>query len=595
MARKFIFIYLLVLVLFALPSLTQAQIILEPDVPHVKEDNNADDTEEDTEEDLEEDDTIDLTDDETQTIVIDEVTEPSELVVEETDENDTDVEIKSLSDLALDQLMGIQGTGYRNPFVPGVAEEEFDPNALNIQGIVIGPSLKLALINGQLFSEDDRIGFYTLKDIRPGRVILSQLEDTYVARMPGYSPPLRERQHSRYFVEFYNADLKQALRMLSKADNLNIIIPEATAGKVTVAFNNTYPLDVIASILRVNSLEYAVENNIMRIGPSDQFKDDSDLKAISIPLKYATAKELESKVKALLSDRGSTISDERTNIIVVKDHANVIDNVRKFLAAVDKQDPQVSIEAKIIDAQKSFSRSLGIQWGLTSGPSNIILRGNQDSGSITNGVNTGTLANFPANNPTSGIDILVGRLPGNTTLEMQLSAAEANGTIRIISKPNVTTINNKPATIRSGVKIYVKVEGGVDEGPTLQEIDTGIELKVTPQITLNRMIKMTIEAIQSEADFSRTVDNIPSILDNTATTTVLVPDGDTAVIGGLLRVSTTSEKKGVPGISKVPVLGWLFKSTNKTKNNKELMIFITPKILDHKYFRMKNTQELSFN
>jgi len=494
----------------------------------------------------------------------------------------------SLSDLAIEHLTSVKGSGIRNPFVPGFVEEEFDPTSLIVQGIVVGPDLKYALISGQMFTVDDRIGFYTISDIKPGRVILKQLEDKYIIRMEGYSAPLRRRDSNKYFVEFYNADLKQALRMLSKTDNLNIIIPEATAGKVTVSFNNIYPLDVIASILRVNSLEYALENNIMRIGPSDQFKDGSDLKAITIPLKYATAKELEEKVKTLLSDRGSTISDERTNIIIVKDHANVIDSVRKFLASVDKQDPQVSIEAKIIDATKSFSRSLGIQWGLTTGPSNFILRGNQDSGSITNGSNTGTLANFPANNPTSGLDILVGRLPGNTTLEMQLSAAEINGSIRIISRPNVTTINNKPATIRSGVKLYVKVEGGADEGPTLQEIDTGIELKVTPQITLNRMIKMTIEATQSEADFSRTVDNIPSILDNTATTTVLVPDGHTAVIGGLLKVNTTTEKRGVPGISRIPVLGWLFKSTNKTKENKELMIFITPKILDYKHFRISD-------
>ncbi|MBF0106273.1 MAG: hypothetical protein HQM16_13215 [Deltaproteobacteria bacterium] len=497
------------------------------------------------------------------------------------------VPVDSLSDLAIEELVSTQGFGTRNPFMPGSAEEEFDPTSLLIQGIIVGPDIEYALISGQMFMVGDRIGYFTIKEIRPGRMILTQLEDEYVVRMEGYSSPLQARNTNKFFVEFRDADLKQALRMLAKSDNVNIIIPEATEGKVTVAFNNTFPIDVIAGILRVNSLEYAMENNIMRIGPADQFTDGSDLKAMSIPLNFATAKDLEEKIKTFLSKRGSAVSDERTNIIIVKDHANVIDNVRKFLASVDRQDPQVSIEAKIIDASKSFARSLGIQWGLTTGPNNIITRGNQDVGSITNGSNTGSIVNLPATSPSSGLDILIGRLPGNTTLEMQLSAAETNGRIRIISKPNVTTINNKPAKIRSGVKIYVKVEGGADEGPSLKEIDTGIELKVTPQITLNRMIKMTIEAVQSEADFSRTVDNIPSILDNTATTTVLIPDGETAVIGGLLKVNTTTEKKGVPGFSKVPVLGWLFKSTNKTKANKELMIFITPKILDHTYFRVE--------
>lgn len=494
----------------------------------------------------------------------------------------------SFSDLAIEEMFHNQSGSARNPFAPGVAEEEFDPSTLVIEGIVIGPGVKYALISGQIFAVKDRIGYYTISDIKPGRVILSQLEDKFIVRMDGYTTASQKRQVGKYTVDFQNAPLKEGLTLLSKTEGINIIMPEETAGKVTGSFTNTMPQDVIASILRVNSLEYAYENNIMRIGPADQFKDDSDLKAISIPLNYATAKELEEKVKTFLSERGSTISDERTNIIIVKDHANVIDNVRKFLVSVDRQDPQVSIEAKIIDASRTFVRSLGIQWGLTTGPNNIIARGNQDAGSITNGSNTGTIVNLPANNPTSGLDLLVGRLPGNTTLQAQLSAAESDGTIRIISKPNVTTINNKTANIRSGVKLYVKVDGGADQGPALQEIDTGIELKVTPQITLNRMIKMNIEAIQSEADFSRTVDNIPSILDNTATTTVLVPDGETAVIGGLLRVNATKEKRGVPGISKIPILGWLFKSSTKTKTNKELMIFITPKILDQKFFETKH-------
>lgn len=498
----------------------------------------------------------------------------------------------SLSDLAIEELVSSKDSGARNPFTPGVTEEEFDPQSLVIEGIIIGSDVKYALISGQIFSVNDRIGSFTIKDIKPGRVILSQLEDTYTIRMEGYSPLEVARQSNKNYVEFRDAELKMALRVLAKAGSMNVILPEDITGKVTVSFNNTNVIDVVASILRVNELEYAVENDIMRIGKATQFKDDSDLKAVTVPLNFATAKELEEKVKTFLSDRGATISDERTNTIIVKDHANVIENVRKFLAAVDKKDPQVSIEAKIIDASKTFSRSLGIQWGMTSGPNNIIARGNQDSGSITNGSNTGTLINLPAANPTSGLDVLVGRLPGNLTLETQLSAAEANGIIRIISKPNVTTINNKTARIRSGIKLYVKVDGGTDQGPTLQEIDTGIELKVTPQITVNRMIKMTIEAIQSDADFSRTVDNIPAILDNTASTTVLIPDGETVVIGGLLKVSTTSDKKSVPGISKIPVLGWLFKSTTKTKDNKELMIFITSKILDQEYFKLSQAEPL---
>ncbi len=498
---------------------------------------------------------------------------------------------KSFSDLALDELTGTKTSGTRNPFAPGIVEEQSDPSSLIIQGIAVGPKKSFVLISGQIFTVGDRIGYYTITEIKPGKMILTQLEDKYIVKMEGYSQSIKKRHLGKYFIKFNNADIKKTLELLAAAGDINIIVPEATTGKVSVSFYNTDIMDSLASILRVNSLEYAIENDILRVGPATQFTDDSDLKAMTIPLNYATASEMQKPIQTLLSKRGATIADDRTNTVIVKDHANVLDNIRRFLGSIDKQDPQVSIEAKVIDASKNFSRALGIQWGFSSGPNNVVLRGNQDAGAITSGATPGTMVNLgPTLTPTSGFNVLVGRLPGNTNLEMQLGAAESTGQIRIISKPNVTTINNKTAKIRSGLKIYVKIEGGTDEGPTLQEIETGIELKVTPQITLNRMIKMDLEAIQSEADFSRTVDGIPSIIDNTAKTTVLVPDGETAVIGGLLKVNTNREKRGVPGISKVPVLGWLFKSTRRSKESKELMIFITPKILDAKHFKIEGNE-----
>lgn len=493
----------------------------------------------------------------------------------------------SFSDLAVDELNKYGASSQRNPFAPGIIQQEFDPSALLVEGIVIGPTVKMALVSGQVIAVDERLGNYTVQDILPGKIILKQLEDEYHVKMENYQPHLAERHGAKFYVEFHSASLRLALAMLAKADSVNMMIPQDLEGKVSVSFMNTEVIDVIASMLRVNSLEYAFENEIMRIGGSDQFKDGSDLKALSFPLKYATAGEMPEKIKTFLSDRGSTTFDERTNTIIVKDHANVIDNVQRFLFTIDQKDPQVSIEAKIIDASSTFARSLGIQWGFTTGASNVVIRGNQNAGTITGSPNTGSLVNLGATSPTSGVDVLVGRLPGNTSLQMQLSAAESAGSIRIISKPTVTTINNKPANISSGVTLYVKIEGGTDEGPTLKEIRTGIELNVTPQITINRMIKMVIEATESEADFSRTVDGIPSILDNTASTTVLVPDGETAVIGGLLKVKTTKEKRKVPGLGNIPILGWIFKNSKKTKDNNELMIFITPKILDTEHFKLK--------
>lgn len=498
----------------------------------------------------------------------------------------------SFSDLAVDELSKTSAASQRNPFAPGVFQEEFDPSALVVEGVIIGPRAKMALISGQVISAGERLGNYTVKDIQPGKVILKQLEDEFLVRMENFQQPLFERHQNRFFVEFQGAPLVVALGMLAKADSINMILPQAIEGKVSVSFNNTEVLDVVAAILRVNTLEYAVENNIMRIGKAEAFKDGSDLKTLSFPLRYATAKDMKDMLKAFLSERGSSTFDERTNTIIVKDHANVIDSVQNFLTSVDKKDPQVSIEAKIIDASSSFARSLGVQWGVASITNHLLASGNQDVGTLSGSGNS-TLINLPATAPTSGADILIGRLPGNTNIQLRLSAAESTGAIRIISKPKVTTINNRTAKIRSGVKIFVKIDGGADEGPTLKEIDTGIELSVTPQITINRMIKMMIEATESEADFSRTVDGIPAILDNSATTTVLIPDGETAVIGGLLKVRTTKERRKVPGVGDVPVLGWLFRSTNRTKDNNELMLFITPQVLDSDYFKTSSSDQVT--
>lgn len=500
------------------------------------------------------------------------------------------IKIPSLSDLAIDELLMSGSSSSRSPFAPGIVQEEFDPSSLIIDGVLIGPGVKMALISGQIIKINERLGNYTVRDIRPGRVILKQLEEEYVLRMANYSPHIRKRQPNQYFVEFYNADLKKALQMLAKSESINLIVPETVSGKVTVSFMNIGAREVVASVLRVNNLEYATENGIMRVGKADQFKDGSDLKAFTTPLRYATAGDVQTKLKTFLSERGSSTFDERTNTIIVKDHANVIDNVRRFLASVDRKDPQVSIEAKIIDASKSFSRALGIQWGMTTGPDNIVVRGNQDSGTITSSPHTGTVVNLGAQSPTSGLDILVGRLPFNTSLQAQLSAAESNGSIRIISKPNVTTINNLEAKITSGLTVYVKTDGGADEGPSLQAIETGVELSVTPQITINRMIKLKIQVSESEADFSRTVDGIPAVLNNDVISNVLVPDGETAVIGGLLKMKTTKENRAVPGISKIPIVGWLFKNSTRTKDDNELMIFITPKIIGDLDRYMANTK-----
>lgn len=478
----------------------------------------------------------------------------------------------------------------RSPFVPTYRPgEDIDPGSLVVQGILFSKKLKMVLLSGLIVKEGEKIGRYTVDKINPDGVVISRESSLYQVKLENYVPPAEERKGEGFVVEFRNASLRDALRFLAKGAGLNLIMPEDIGGRVTLSFARIDLMEVLRSILRVNGYEYAVESGVVRIGRPDAFAGGTDLRTENFHLKYATARDLVEKVKSLLSDRGAVISDDRTNTLTVKDRDALVANIASLVSQIDRRDEQVQIEARIVDASKSFSRSLGIRWGLSGQKGNVQFGGTTSVG--TNADTTNVLnVNLGATNPTSGLGLIIGQIAGILDIESQLTAAEEKGDINILSRPSVTTVNNAPAKIRSGTKIYVKSTSSISIGAApgvasgagtsaLQEIDTGVELTVTPQISLDGFIKLKIEATESAADFSRTVDGIPAVLDNTATTTVLVKDGETAVIGGLFRVKTTKEKKGVPGLQGIPVMGYLFQSRTRTKEDSELMIFITPKII----------------
>ncbi len=496
-----------------------------------------------------------------------------------------------LSDLALDQLeqnSNMLNPTLRSPFAPeSQTGGDMDPNSLLVQGVIYG-KMKMALLSGKMVKEGEEIGRFKVAKILPNEVVLKDEEKEFHLNVENYIEPMvANKKTQEYMIEFRDANLTDVLKMLSKCAGLNLIAPEDIAGRVTLSFDDIALVDAMRSILRVNGYEYAMEEKVLRIGKPDAFVGGTDLRTQTFHLKYATAKDLTEKIKTLLSDRGSVINDDRTNTLTVKDRDAVVGNIHNIIDQMDNRDQQVQIEARIVDASKSFSRALGIRWGVngtsgkftTSGTADVGL--NADTGNPLN-------VNLGADNPTSGIGMLIGSL-GGFNIESQLTAAESKGDIQILSKPTVMTLNNMPSKIRSGTKIYVKSTSSISLGTTsasssssssgLQEINTGIELTVTPQISIDDYIKMQIQAVESEADFSKTVDGIPAILDNTANTTVVVKDGETAVIGGLFKQKTTNQKTGVPGFQNIPVMGYLFKSKAKTRADSELMIFITPRIV----------------
>lgn len=490
-----------------------------------------------------------------------------------------------LSDLSLESLDNKKvQTEKRNPFTPG-PQDKLSLDSLSLQGIIIGPGTKYCMVSRQILTEGSKLGHYTITSIEPGEIVLKGLAGEERRFKMDNIIPQNLANNSYYDIYFENAELKGALHLIANAGKFNIIMPENLSGQVNLIFHQTTLKEAMGAILHVNAHEYTEENDIIRIDKAENLAvGGASFETTQIPLRYATAQDLVETIKPLLSDKGSILADKRTNSLTVKDRQSIVQEIWNLVARMDQRDPQVHIEAKILDVSKSFSRSLGIQWGFTKGSGKTQGFGVTDVGAGDSG--NPLNANFPTASPTSGVGMLIGNLFKQTDLQAQLTAAEAKGDVRIISEPSVTTLNNTPAKIRSGLKIYVKSTSNISVGTSsasasgtdsdLQEIDTGVELTVTPQLTAENMIKLKIDAVESQADFSQTVDGIPSVLDNTASTTVLVRNGETAVIGGLIKTTNSKQTKGVPALSYIPILGWLFKSKDISKTNNELLILITP-------------------
>lgn len=505
----------------------------------------------------------------------------------------------SLSDLTTDVFDSkTRKDDSRNPFSPGAVDEKTDAASLVLEGIVVGGADKLCLISGRILREGDLFGSFLVKKIKPGQVDLKGIDGTVKLMMDGYVPDSGS-QGSQYEVMFQGASLNNALRIIAMAGDFNIASPDGIEGRVSVVFHDTPIKDALGSILRVNNLEYADENNIIRVGKADAFPSGANFVTKSFVLKYASAEGLAETVKDHLTEKGTVSFDQRTNSLIVKDNQSVIQDVGALVSQLDKQDVEIHIEAKILDVKRNFSRSIGIQWGFSKSSGQVQGFGASSVGNVAGGTNASNV-NLPVVNPTSGIGILIGNVVNNTSLEAQITAAEEKGDAHIISQPSITTVNNTPAKIRSGLKVYVKTtstiavggssgsSSGEDSG--LQEIDTGIELTVTPQMTASDIVKLKIDAVESEADFTRTVDNIPAVIDNTASTTVLVKDGETTVIGGMMKVNKSTTSQGVPVISTIPILGWLFKNKTKAKSDNELLIFITPRVIHRQGEALKITK-----
>jgi len=394
-----------------------------------------------------------------------------------------------------------------------------------------------------------------------------------------------------------DADIKDVLKTFSALTHLNIVIDPEVHGTVTVELRDVPWDQALDLILRINGLDYILENNVLRVSTVVKLtreKQDRNkflleqeknlpLKTVVKPLSYAKAGEVKgllSNDSYLMSGRGSVVVDARTNTLIIRDIVERVEGILRLIDTLDQPTPQVVIEGRIVETTKTFSRQLGVQWSFNG--VNDVEHGNSTGLSFPSYISSRGGVNLDASEAHAGfIGLSFGDILNTFNLDFLLSAAENEGEAKIVSTPRVTTQNLKKARIRSGLQIPVQTIA--NNTVTVQYVDATLNLEVTPQITAEGTVNLDI-SIKKQQPLTAGVitggNNAP-ILTRDAKTELLVRDGGTTVIGGIYQIDSENGENRVPGLSKIPVIGALFRSRTHATKHDELLIFITPRIVKY--------------
>ena len=405
-----------------------------------------------------------------------------------------------------------------------------------------------------------------------------------------------------------DADLRDIILSIGEIAGLNTVFDPEVRGTVTCDLRDIPWDQALDLILKINKMGMTIEGNVLRIAPpgtltrereeQNRLKQSVQLAEPLIvrifKLSYSKASDVSTLLRGKISSRGDIVLDARTNTLIITDVRSKIQLIERLISVFDTPTPQVSIEARIVEVTATFSRNIGIQWGFRGIADPFY--GNQTSlqfphkiladgalipqGTITKGIGGplgGYAINLPAPSFSSVIGISFGNILDTFRLDMALSALESSGEGQIISCPRITTQNNKQAEIIQGRQIPVQTVANFTT--TVRYQNAALELRATPQITAEGTIIMDIDIQNNSADFANLVNGIPPLIRQSASTTVMVPDGGTTVIGGIYRTEDSITREKVPFLHKIPILGSLFKNFARTKQNRELLIFITPRII----------------
>ncbi len=396
--------------------------------------------------------------------------------------------------------------------------------------------------------------------------------------------------------------MRAVLRTFSEISGLNVVIDPTINGSVDVSLRDVPWDQALDIILKANKLGYFVDGTIVRIAPLSVLADEEsqrrkltdeqalagELRVLTRALSYAKGADLIAILtRSALSTRGEVQVDPRTNTVIIRDLADRLVAADALMTALDMPQPQVEIEARIVQTTRDFARNIGVQWGVagrvapelgnTTGlafPNNGSVTGRtglaQGPDGVPNGVNLGVA------NASSALGLALGSINGALNLDVALSALERSGQGRLLSTPRVSTQNNVEAEITQGVQIPIQTIANNTVTVTFK--DAALTLKVTPQITASNTVIMRVNLENAAPDYSRAINDIPPIDTQRAVTTVLVADGETTVIGGIYLSREQSVQGRTPLLSRVPLLGWLFKRDESSDESRELLIFLTPRI-----------------